>query len=178
MRKILGIDTGAKGGLVLIDHKLRLVENQKPLPMQPRGELEVLDTDELEQFLLNLPAETYVFLEEISAAYALTGTAALSLGRCYGQVELLCYQNEERLRVRRIAPTTWSAKIHEGMSNDLKPKAKSRMAVEKLFPGHDFRATKRSRVPHEGLVDAALIAYYGSLMIEQEEKAAWTNYGL
>lgn len=33
--------------------------------------------------------------------------------------------------------------------------------VNRLFPAHNWLATARSKVPHTGLVDAAIIAYHG-----------------
>lgn len=33
--------------------------------------------------------------------------------------------------------------------------------ANRLFPGHNWLATPRSKVPHDGLVDSALIAYHG-----------------
>jgi hypothetical protein len=35
------------------------------------------------------------------------------------------------------------------------------MALNRLFPKEDFRATPKSRTPHEGLMDAALMAEFG-----------------
>ena len=35
------------------------------------------------------------------------------------------------------------------------------MAAKRLFPNWNFLATERSSKMHDGLVDAALIGYYG-----------------
>ena len=48
-------------------------------------------------------------------------------------------------------------------------KATSLNAARRLFPGEDFLATKRSKKPHDGIVDAALIAYVG-FQITKESK--------
>lgn len=41
-------------------------------------------------------------------------------------------------------------------------KATSLIAAQRLYPGYTFLATERSRVPHNGIVDAVLIGAYGT----------------
>ena len=43
-------------------------------------------------------------------------------------------------------------------------KATSLNAARRIFPGETFLATPRSKKPHDGLVDAALIAYVGFMI--------------
>lgn len=65
-----------------------------------------------------------------------------------------------------VAPKTWQSVAWQGIpiqkknngSNDTK--ATSLLAAKRLFPKELFLATERSKVPHDGLVDAALIATY------------------
>ena len=40
------------------------------------------------------------------------------------------------------------------------PKAMAAIAAKRLFPSASFLATERSKVPHDGMIDAALIAYW------------------
>jgi hypothetical protein len=40
--------------------------------------------------------------------------------------------------------------------------------VKQLWPDETFLATKRSSVPHDGMVDAALIAEYGRLKTQTQ----------
>lgn len=57
---------------------------------------------------------------------------------------------------------TWADKVlNPDMSNDTK--ASSLKALTRLFPDLDLRPTPRSTKPHDGMVDATLIAYYGWL---------------
>ncbi len=43
-------------------------------------------------------------------------------------------------------------------------KAMSLVAAQRIFPNESFLATERSSVPHDGLVDAALICEFGKRM--------------
>lgn len=56
-----------------------------------------------------------------------------------------------------VAPKTWQKPYGiSGLRGPIKPQAA--VAAARHFPGVDLRATPRCRVPHEGLVDALLIA--------------------
>lgn len=63
------------------------------------------------------------------------------------------------IALNEIHPKTWQGEmLFPGTGNT---KARARIAVGKLFPTLDLRATERSKVPHEGIVDAMLIGAYG-----------------
>lgn len=63
------------------------------------------------------------------------------------------------LRWERITPQAWQQVMLPGCKKgDTKPAALR--AAKKLWPDEHWLATKRSKVPHDGLVDAALIAEY------------------
>ena len=59
-----------------------------------------------------------------------------------------------------VVPSVWTRVMHRG-SQGATPKERSRETALRLFPGHTFLATSRSRKPHEGIIDAVLIAEYG-----------------
>ena len=77
-----------------------------------------------------------------------------SYGATRGVLEAL------KIRHHRIAPITWQkVMIPNCAKGDTKPAAKAR--VGQLWPDEKWLATPRSTKPHEGLIDAALIAEYG-----------------
>lgn len=55
---------------------------------------------------------------------------------------------------------TWQKLMHAGMPGD-DPKAKSILAVKRLFPGIDLRKSDKARVDHDGKADSILLAIYG-----------------
>lgn len=61
-----------------------------------------------------------------------------------------------------VTPHQWQRKMFKGIPKS-DPKAMARMAVGQMFPGLDLRKSEKSRVPHEGKVDAVLIAKYMQL---------------
>lgn len=48
-----------------------------------------------------------------------------------------------------------------GAKGDTKPRALAKAL--QLWPGETFLASERCRVPHDGMIDAALIAEYGRI---------------
>ena len=64
----------------------------------------------------------------------------------------------QRIQFTRITPQKWQKQLLKAKSGDTKPAA-LRLATE-LWPNENWLATKRCSVPHDGLVDAALIGYY------------------
>lgn len=67
------------------------------------------------------------------------------------------------IRHHRITPQAWQKVMLVGCkAGDTKPAALAR--CRQLWPGESWLATARSTKPHEGLIDAALIAEYGRIM--------------
>lgn len=74
---------------------------------------------------------------------------------------LRAYLDLFQFRWERVTPQAWQkvllgANIPKGTT-----KALALDAARRLWPVEKFLATDRSKVPHEGIVDAALIAEYG-----------------
>ena len=61
-----------------------------------------------------------------------------------------------RLPLVEVTPQEWKRKILKGY-----PKGSEDTVAKKLWPNQSFLATERSRKPHDGIIDAALIAEYG-----------------
>jgi len=59
-----------------------------------------------------------------------------------------------------VPPRTWTKVMHEGTSGN-KPKERSKQAVQRLFPMVDLTLDGQFKKPHEGVIDALLIAEYG-----------------
>ena len=59
-----------------------------------------------------------------------------------------------------VVPQTWQKVCWEGVPKQDNTKATSLLAARRLFPAEKFLATQKSSVPHDGLVDAALLAKY------------------
>jgi hypothetical protein len=54
---------------------------------------------------------------------------------------------------------SWQNALTKGQGGD--SKARAHLTAIRLFPGIDLRASERSRKPHEGVIDALLVAEFG-----------------
>lgn len=141
---IAGIDPGRHGGLAFI--------GPEGLETFPLGELWELVN------LLQMKRPTHVFVEAVHAMPGNGVTSMFSFGRAYG--EILGVLTTLGLPTSLLPPQVWTKSMHQNAHGD-KPKARSLWAAQVLWPAHSWLATARSRVPHDGMVDAALIAEYG-----------------
>jgi hypothetical protein len=111
-----------------------------------------------------------------------------TFGGCFEGVKALCAAFN--IPITLVQPQTWQKVMWQGVPKHRKPPKKltkkelekkaagkkvrkpkktgsidtkkmSRIAVMRLFPGEDLRKNDRCDVPHDGIVDALLIAEYG-----------------
>lgn len=176
---VSGIDPGKDGALALIgDGKL---VDRWPTPYLPDGSL---DLPEFCKLVSNLPAGCNVFLERVHAIYGSSATGTFEFGRAWGMAETALVM--AKLPYTMVPPKTWQKEAWQGIVEIRKPstvvetvdkktgekvkkekpgaidtKAMSLLAVKRLFPDADLRRTEKSKKPHEGIVDAILIALYG-----------------
>ena len=177
-RWVLGMDPGKHGGLVLLNVDKITDQVHIPTPVKD-GRVDVVGIVEA----LKPYADDIVtaFIEDVHSLLGSSTKSSFEFGHAagslYGAVQGLL---GTRLQVGYVAPPMWqrtawketgkvtSPRMDENgkqkvgktgkplLDND--PKASSMRAALHLFPGVSF-VPKRCRVPHDGLVDAALIAY-------------------
>jgi hypothetical protein len=109
-----------------------------------------------------------VCLEDVSSIPGASAGSNFAFGENKGHIEGLLVGMGASYQ--KVSPKAWQKVCWEGVplmkkacgkKNDTK--AMSLVAAKRLFPGETFLATSRSSVPHDGLVDAALIAKYGQI---------------
>ncbi len=151
--KILGIDPGQKGALVLLSEDIEWIFDM-PLTKQKDVDFKTL-TDILDQ----VPRRSHVFLER-AMPMAMGAKHAFNYGRSFAALEIALALSS--LTVTYVEPMKWARVMHEGIDSDLKPKAKSRIALERLLP-HEAKRVPRTKNGnyHEGVMEALLIAAYG-----------------
>jgi hypothetical protein len=157
--KIVGIDPGKTGGLALIENR-------------QISQLEVMPEDSY--FLIPLLerwAPHIIYLEKAQSMPGNAGARMFNYGQYYGEIIgiLKCL----KIPFVLVRPQTWTKIMHKNQRGD-DPKIKSRNAALTLFPNMNFLISERCRKPHEGLVDAALIAEYGA--IEEYNKGKQVIY--
>lgn len=155
---VLAIDPGLTGAFVLTDGK-RL--KTWPMPVKVNGKEKSVHFDGVHALLWEVMdgyGTPHVFLER-AVAFGQGAKMAFNYGR--GFEALLIAIELLKFPMTLVEPSKWAKEMHEGILADLKPKVKSRMAVERLFP-HLVRQLPKNKkgVFQDGPIDALLIAGY------------------
>jgi len=161
---VVGIDPGVSGAIVVTDGKAIL--EVYPMPIEKEGNDVRVDYRGVIGSLLDLtksrslnPAQTQVFLER-AVSFGMGTKSAFNYGRGFEAtvIAITAYGMPYTL----VEPGKWTKEMHAGISADLKPKAKSLIAVKRLYPQLVAKLpTKPKGGLMDGPVDALLIAGYG-----------------
>lgn len=156
--KILGVDPGKSGAIALLDSETKKLEYSK-YPLLPNDEI---DHKALYELVTQYNPD-WIFMEKVHSVYGSSAKSNFSFGKSVGITETICFLIQKP--VEMVTPKKWQNVVWSGIIKVKDAKKNSLTAVKSIFPSYNFLATERSRVPHDGLVDAALIAYYGMLKI-------------
>lgn len=160
---VLAIDPGQAGALVWLAGDFF---EWAVMPLKADGTKD-LDFAKARELIARRPA--HVFLERAHAG-AMGTTGAFNYGRSFAGLEIAIELSG--LPVTYLEPSKWAKVMHEGISKDLKPKAKSIIAVDRLFKKfHDQIPKNKNGKMHEGVMDALLIAGYAERISGLERKA-------
>ena len=157
-RVYAGIDVGKSGGIVFLDEHLNIY-SLHTMPMIGKE----YDIQELKNILANPYLDIlHLAIENVHAIQGPTGNSSnFSFG--LGKGILMGMVSGLEIPYTLVNPKTWQGIAWEGVTKQADTKKTSLVASKRLFPTESFLATQRSRVPHDGLVDAALIGYYIAL---------------
>lgn len=113
-------------------------------------------------------------IEDVHQIFGVSSKANFQFGRALGLLEGIISVCE--IPWSKVQPKTWQKEMWEGVrpvqintgkktkDGNIKyktdTKATSLLAAKRLFPKETFLATKRSSVPHDGIIDALLISEY------------------
>jgi crossover junction endodeoxyribonuclease RuvC len=150
---ILGVDPGLSGGLAIVTEDGLIAE---PMPVVG-GEIDLAG---LTRWLrANQGIIEMAYIEKVSAMPKQGVSSTFKFGDGFGSVKGVLAALG--IPFELVTPQKWGKVMHAGVKPDLPSKARSQLAASRIFPKFNFLATERSRVPHEGMVEAALIAEYG-----------------
>lgn len=161
-RIFIGIDNGLTGAMVaLSDHPgPAIASTVMPTRGKARG-------NEIDAELVWLWIESFAtkkdnltVILEIPGKHSPGAQALCSMWDSFGCLRSIL--ETRRIRHHRIQPQAWQkAVIGPIAKGDTKPAALAK--ARQLWPTETFLATARSTKPHEGIVDAYLIAEYGRM---------------
>jgi hypothetical protein len=183
MKRIIGIDPGKHGGIVVLydpypaeyapiaeSHTIPYKDNRVDTPALR----EIMRSLYMSEMLFSL-TETVVYMESLAHFGIRDQTYAYN----YGLIEAIC---EIRFDVRFASASggAWQREFCYGVqssnSKELNSKERVKLACLKIFGTEQCEkylykpGRGKSRVFHDGLSDAAGIAYYGWLIEEQKER--------
>jgi hypothetical protein len=156
MSFVIGIDPGLTGAIVVTDgKKLRYYL----LPVEQEGKDKRISFVGVTGILKELQPGLPIFLER-AVSFGMGTKAAFNYGRGF---EALCLAIQVTgFPLTMVEPAKWTKVMHQGISDDIKPKAKSVVAVKRLFPKLWQSLPQKPRGgPLDGPMDALLIAGYG-----------------
>lgn len=156
MRYYCGIDIGLQGGIVVIDDNSRLLF--KEVMPTISNEYNISEIRLILGRIRVLDDKVIVGIESPIAFPGQASQATLKSGIGFGLIHGLVSSLDFPYVI--IAPNRWTKVIHAGLPKEMKAKDKSRLALQRMYPTLDLRASDRSKKIHEGLMDALLIATY------------------
>jgi len=156
----LGIDPGKSGAFALIDSRGNISEKHVMPVVKAKGSKSVYDVQRIASLLQGLleDRKVKVILEKTQPFPGTGAVTCWSLGYCEGMIEALLVSN--KVPYQLVRPNIWQKKVLAGF-NTKDTKQASYLYCARTWPTEDWRATDRSKKPHDGLTDAAAIAMYG-----------------
>lgn len=171
----IGIDLGKNGAIAIIEEGEMEV---LPMPTINKKEFDIQEIASI--FIKYTDTEEYdvhVVYEDVKAIFGASAGATFDFGRGKGIFEgVLASYGIPRTPV---APKKWQKQMFEGVKETRKPasakqkalgrrggidtKAMALIAVKRLYPNLKLTFGPRAKKPHDGLVDAVLLARYCNL---------------
>lgn len=115
----------------------------------------------LGEIILDNPSALFV-LERVGVVPTASRKSVWTFAEGYGAIKGLLFAN--CMRVVNPPPATWQKWAFVGQPADLPPKDKALLALNSKFPSISSDAVKIPKIgrkPHDGIVDAYLLAAYG-----------------
>lgn len=160
MKIVLGIDPGLSGALVWLSKNGLTFA---PMPLNEEGRI---CYESIKEVIENSPPD-HIYIER-AVAFGMGVTGAFNYGQDFNAIKIGV--GLTKIPFTLVEPGKWAKVMHQGIDKDMKPKAKSIVAVKRLYPQllKDIPKGPRSGKFDEGIVDALLIAGYGLKQSEVE----------
>ncbi len=157
---VLGIDPGLDGAFALFNGRtlktwdMPILKNGKSRDIDFGGVRRLLET------IRKTFGDYHIYLER-AVAFGMGTTSAFNYGRGFRALEIAIELHQDA-GLTLVEPTKWTRSMHEGISKDMKAKAKSLVAVKRLYPKLvPVLPTNKNGAIYDGHIDAFLIAGYG-----------------
>jgi hypothetical protein len=158
----IGIDNGLTGGIVaLSDCAGAAPIAAYPMPTRNKSKGNEVDAEAVWEYLHEWSLSDRIFVTlETPGKHSPGAQALCSMWDSYGPIRGVL--ESRRIRHHRITPQAWQKKMLVGCKKgDTKPAALAK--ARQLWPEETWLKSPRCTVPHDGMIDAALIAEYSRL---------------
>jgi hypothetical protein len=151
----IGVDIGLLGAIVIM-HLDGHIEIHK-MPVIGK----VIDVPTLKKLIDRRDA--VIVFEDLGVIFGSSKKTAFSMGYQIGLIEALCVAGGNPYH--KVKAKMWQKEMFQGVPELKKgekrdTKGMALVACQRIFPGFDLTFTERAQKPHDGLVDALLIAEY------------------
>lgn len=152
----VGIDPGKNGGIAAIDSNCNIIlTSVMPLIVEELNSVELINLISFDDY------DVKIALEDVHSIYGSSAKSNFEFGRILGGIE-------SSLKVLRkpyvkVQPKIWQKVSFQGIQKMENPKDMALLASNRLFPNESFIMTQRSKKPHDGVIDASLIAYWAKV---------------
>lgn len=174
-----GIDTGKDGGIVLVDEIGAVIFKSGIPKVKATTDVDYLElVDILEKVGdIGYGSGLKMVLEDVHSLFGMSAGSNFNFGHIKGFKEGVL--KTLGIQYELVPPKMWQKVMWEEGDVVLKEnkrtkdtKATSLNAAIRLWPNEDFRKTSRSKIPHDGIIDAALMAEYCRTMEQNGTKKA------
>jgi hypothetical protein len=163
--RILGVDPGLSGGLVLLDNGKPVLRHVMPVieikKAKGKGTRREYDIPMLAMLIREANPDSAV-IELQHAMPGQGGVSMFSIGLGYGILRGLVAGLSIPYSI--VHAKTWGKVMFADCAKQ-DTKAMAAVICGRLWPDIDWRATERCKKAHEGLCDAALISEFGRRML-------------
>lgn len=154
---ICAVDPGLNGAFVFLFDIYHMEKCEMPIDnKEPNFEM-IFDL--LSGVSKNMGGLDHIFLER-AMPMAMGARHAFNYGRGFAAIEIAI--KLAKFPVTYVEPAKWMKVMHEGTDSRLKPKERSKIALERLAPKlYELVPKGKTGKPHDGILDAALLGLYG-----------------
>lgn len=160
MKLSAAIDVGKDGAIVILENKDIILKLVTPTIGNQ------IDLSEIRNILSAYRGnDIHVVVEDVHAIFGASAKATFNFGWSLGILEGVL--SGIGIAYTKVAPKVWQKEMWQGVPTIYKAgkktvdtKATSLLAAKRLFPNEDLRKSYRATLPHDGIVDALLMAEY------------------
>lgn len=169
-KSYIAVDIGKHGAIAIITENSEITVIKMPLI---KTELDYHQLSQIINGAVTYSGKTHVVFEKLGVIFGSSKQTAFSMGEQSGAVEMSCIcQGVPYTKVRAV---DWQKQMFQGIDQITKPsktgtkqvrdtKAMALIAAFRLFPNLKLTFGDKATKPHDGLIDAVLLAEYARRM--------------